>query len=126
MKKRLSVILACFILFSVAALAAGVSVTLNASDSVEIQAAAFAAYLDSLNEADQKECQQAMQKMLSTDQSVVDTADSERLVYITPKGEVYHSTEQCSSLSRSKTINSLTLGEAVTNGRRPCKLCAGK
>ena len=55
MKKRLSVILACFILFSVAALAAGVSVTLNASDSVEIQAAAFTAYLDSLNEADQRE-----------------------------------------------------------------------
>ena len=53
MKKRLSVILACFILLSAAALAAGVSVTLNAGDSVETQAAAFAEYLDSLSEADQ-------------------------------------------------------------------------
>ena len=126
MKKRLPVILACFILLSAVALAAGVSVTLHASDSVETQAVAFTAYLDSLNESDQKEWQQAMQKMLSANQSVVDTADSERLVYITPKGEVYHSTQQCASLSRSKTINSLTLGEAVTNGRRPCKVCAGK
>ena len=126
MKKRLPVILACFILLSAVALAAGVSVTLHASDSVETQAAAFAAYLDSLNEADQWEWRQALRQMLSADQSVVGAADSERLVYITPKGEVYHSTEQCSSLSRSKTINSLTLGEAVTNGRRPCKVCAGK
>ena len=126
MKKRLPVILACFILLSAAALAAGVSVTLHASDSVEIQAAAFTAYLDSLNEADQREWQQALQQMLSPDQADAGAADSERLVYITPKGEVYHSTEQCASLSRSKTINSLTLGEAVTNGRRPCKICAGK
>ena len=126
MKKRLPVILACFILLSAVALAAGVSVTLHASDSVETQAAAFTAYLDSLSEADQWEWRQALRQMLSADQSVVGAADSERLVYITPKGEVYHSTEQCSSLSRSKTINSLTLGEAVTNGRRPCKVCAGK
>ena len=126
MKKRLSVILACFILLSAVALAAGVSVTLNAGDSVETQAAAFAEYLDSLSEADQWEWRQALRQMLSADQSVVGAADSERLVYITPKGEVYHSTGQCASLSRSKTINSLTLGEAVTNGRRPCKICAGK
>ena len=126
MKKRLPVILACFILLSAAALAAAVSVTLNAGDSVETQAAAFAEYLDSLSEADQWEWRQALRQMLSADQSVVGAADSERFVYITPKGEVYHSTEQCSSLSRSKTINSLTLGEAVTNGRRPCKICAGK
>lgn len=126
MKKRLLMILTCLMVLSAAALAAAVSVTLNAGDSVETQAAAFAEYLDSLSEADQWEWQQALEQMLSADQSVVGAADSERLVYITPKGEVYHSTEQCSSLSRSKTINSLTLGEAVTNGRRPCKICAGK
>ena len=126
MKKRLPVILACFILLSAVALAAGVSVTLHASDSVETQAAAFTAYLDSLSEPDQREWRQALQQMLSPDQTDAGAADSERLVYITPKGEVYHSTEHCSSLSRSKTINSLTLGEAVTNGRRPCKVCAGK
>ena len=126
MKKRLLMILTCLMVLSAAALSAGVSVTLNASDSIEIQAAAFTAYLDSLSEADQWEWRQALRQMLSADQSVVGAADSERLVYITPKGEVYHSTEQCSSLSRSKTINSLTLGEAVTNGRRPCKVCAGK
>ena len=97
-----------------------------ASPIVEIQAAAFTEYLDNLSEADQREWQQALQQMLSPDQADAGAADSERLVYITPKGEVYHSTEQCASLSRSKTINSLTLGEAVTNGRRPCKICAGK
>ena len=126
MKKRLLMILTCLMVLSAAALAAAVSVTLNAGDSVETQAAAFAEYLDSLSEPDQKEWRQALEQMLSADQSVVGAADSERLVYITPKGEVYHSTEQCASLSRSKTINSLTLGEAVTNGRRPCKVCAGK
>ena len=125
MKKRLLVILACLIVLSAAALAAAVSVTLHASDSVKTQAAAFAEYLNSLSAADQKEWQKALQQMLSPDQSDTGTADSERLVYITPKGEVYHSTEQCSSLSRSKTINSLTLGEAVIKGRRPCKICAG-
>lgn len=126
MKKRLLVILACFILFSAAALAAGVSVTLNASDSVETQAAAFAEYLDSLSEAGQREWQQALQKMLSPDQSDPGAADSERLVYITPKGEVYHSAKSCSTLSRSKTIDSLTQREAAAKGRRPCKRCAGK
>ena len=126
MKKRLLMILTCLMVLSAAALSAGVSVTLNASDSIEIQAAAFTAYLDSLNVAEQRAWRQALQQMLSPDQADAGAADSERLVYITPKGEVYHSTEQCSSLSRSKTINSLTLGEAVTNGRRPCKICAGK
>ena len=126
MKKRLLMILTCLMVLSAAALAAAVSVTLNAGDSVETQAAAFTAYLDSLSEADQWEWRQALQQMLSPDQADAGAADSERLVYITPKGEVYHSTEQCASLSRSKTINSLTLGEAVTNGRRPCKVCAGK
>ena len=126
MKKRLLMILTCLMVLSAAALAAAVSVTLNAGDSVETQAAAFAEYLDSLSEADQREWQQALQQMLSPDQADAGAADSERLVYITPKGEVYHSTGQCASLSRSKTINSLTLGEAVTNGRRPCKICAGK
>ena len=53
MKKRLLMILTCLMVLSAAALAAAVSVTLNAGDSVETQAAAFAEYLDSLSEADQ-------------------------------------------------------------------------
>ena len=65
MKKRLLMILTCLMVLSAAALAAAVSVTLNAGDSVETQAAAFAEYLDSLSEADQWEWQQALEQMLS-------------------------------------------------------------
>ena len=122
MKKRLPVILICLILTAITALAAGGSVTLRASDSVALQAAAFTEYLGGLSDAQQGEWRLALEDMLSRTPSPGD-ASRERIVYITPKGEVYHSRDTCSSLSRSKTINSLTLSEALSMNRRPCKRC---
>lgn len=122
MKKRLPFILICLIFMTLTALAAGGSVTLRASDSVAQQAAAFTEYLGGLSDAQQGEWRQALQDMLSIAPTLGDTSQ-ERIVYITPKGEVYHSTDTCSSLSRSKVINSLTLSEAISMNRRPCKLC---
>lgn len=40
-------------------------------------------------------------------------------VYWVPSGEVYHSTKDCPTLSRSKTIYS----GSPPSGRRPCKVC---
>ncbi|MDM8271203.1 hypothetical protein [Thermophilibacter provencensis] len=46
------------------------------------------------------------------------------VVYWTPSGEVYHSTRDCPSLKRSKTVKSGTLDEARKAGKvRPCKNC---
>lgn len=46
------------------------------------------------------------------------------VVYWTPNGEVYHSTRDCPSLRRSKTVLSGTLSEASAAGKdRPCKNC---
>lgn len=45
-------------------------------------------------------------------------------VYWTPGGEVYHKTENCVSLKRSKTIKEGSVSDAKRAGKsRPCKLC---
>ena len=54
-----------------------------------------------------------------------DTSDSQQntggTVYWTPNGEVYHSTKDCPSLGRSKTILSGSISES--GKARPCKNC---
>ena len=54
-----------------------------------------------------------------------DTSDSQQntggTVYCTPNGEVYHSTKDCPSLGRSKTILSGSISESGKS--RPCKNC---
>lgn len=54
-----------------------------------------------------------------------DTSDSQQntggTVYWTPNGEVYHSTKDCPSLGRSKTILSGSISESGKS--RPCKNC---
>lgn len=42
-------------------------------------------------------------------------------VFITPKGKKYHSTRNCPSLSRSKTILEINISEV--GFREPCKRC---
>ena len=48
-------------------------------------------------------------------------ADIGGIVYWTPNGEVYHSTPNCPSLSRSKTIYNGSVAESGKS--RPCKNC---
>jgi hypothetical protein len=45
-------------------------------------------------------------------------------VYIVPGGEVYHGNRHCVTLRRSKTINEISLTEAVKLGLRPCLQCS--
>ncbi|MBH9750893.1 MBL fold metallo-hydrolase, partial [Clostridioides difficile] len=52
------------------------------------------------------------------------TSNSEEIVYFTPKGKSYHSTKNCSGLSRSKKILSGTIAESKKND--PCDICYGK
>ncbi len=47
---------------------------------------------------------------------------NEQTVYYTPKGECYHR-EGCSTLSRSKVINSGSAEDAKALGKRACKVC---
>lgn len=42
-------------------------------------------------------------------------------VYITPNGKKYHRTKSCSTLARSKVINSINISKDA--GRGPCKVC---
>lgn len=49
------------------------------------------------------------------------SASNERTVYWVPSGEVYHTSRNCSSLSRSKTILSGTISES--GKPRKCKRC---
>jgi len=51
---------------------------------------------------------------------IVFAAGPDAVVYVTKTGEKYH-TEKCSSLKSSKI--EITLGEAVSKGYEPCKLC---
>lgn len=53
-------------------------------------------------------------------------SNNSKIVYNTPKGKSYHYTKDCSTLSRSKTILSGTLGEALSSTHNdPCNVCAG-
>lgn len=48
----------------------------------------------------------------------------EAIVYWTPNGGSYHSTEYCRTLSRSKNILSGTIDEAIASGHGdPCNVC---
>ncbi len=50
--------------------------------------------------------------------------NSSFIVYWVPRGEVYHSTSNCPSLSKSTTILSGTIDEAKASGKyRPCERC---
>ncbi len=49
---------------------------------------------------------------------------TQTIVYWTPNGKSYHSTEYCRTLSRSKTILSGTIDEAIATGHGdPCNVC---
>ena len=46
-------------------------------------------------------------------------------VYITPSGKSYHSTKNCTALKRSTKILSVSLQQAINQGKSdPCNLCA--
>lgn len=47
--------------------------------------------------------------------------NSSAIVYWTPNGKSYHTTKSCSTLSRSKTINSGTQSQSGKND--PCDRC---
>lgn len=50
--------------------------------------------------------------------------NNSRAVYYTPKGKSYHYDDSCRTLSRSKTILSGTLNEAINSGHAdPCNVC---
>jgi competence protein ComEC len=50
--------------------------------------------------------------------------DNSRIVYWTPNGKSYHYSKNCSTLSRSKTILSGTLQQALDAGKTdPCNVC---
>ncbi|KPI53742.1 metallo-beta-lactamase [Clostridioides difficile] len=57
------------------------------------------------------------------EQNTSNSASAE-VVYFTPKGKSYHSTKNCSGLSRSKKILSGTITESKKND--PCDICYGK
>lgn len=73
---------------------------------------------------DQEEAASAQTQQNTTTYSS-DTSDSQQntggTVYWTPNGEVYHSTKDCPSLGRSKTILSGSISESGKS--RPCKNC---
>lgn len=55
------------------------------------------------------------------DQSIENDVVIDNIVYYTPKGKSYHSTDKCSTLSRSKTILS---GSIESSGKNdPCDAC---
>lgn len=53
-------------------------------------------------------------------------AQREKIVYICtgPMSQCYHSDQDCYGLQRcSKSIEAVSLTEAIKEGRRPCKYC---
>ena len=46
------------------------------------------------------------------------------IVYVTSSGRCWHRSAECRSLSRSQVIG-VSYGQAVSEGKTPCKLCSG-
>ncbi len=133
MHKRGITLLALALLLAVAlsALGTGVTLTLRGEDPVTAQAAAFQAYLDQLSPADQAAWHQQLGQLLARAEGAVpltlfdEPEGEEGLVYIVASGKVYHHSQHCNTLSRSKNIRGISLEEAIGMGRRPCKVCGG-
>lgn len=51
------------------------------------------------------------------------SAKKSTTVYITPTGKKYHSTPGCPTLSKSKTIKSVSINSAKAQGYTACKVC---
>lgn len=50
----------------------------------------------------------------------------EDVVYRTPSGTKYHLSRSCPSLSKSKTVEQVTIAEALSDGLDACSRCSGK
>lgn len=64
---------------------------------------------------------QSKASQTSTDISFDNESGNEEIVYWVSSGEVYHSTDSCSTLKRSKNIYSGTISQSGKS--RPCKVC---
>lgn len=77
-------------------------------------------------EAERKAAEQAAaEKAAAEEARRAQEAEAQRngqTVYYTPKGECYHR-EGCGTLSRSKTVWSGTVDEAIAAGKRACRVC---
>ena len=91
----------------------------EAEEEAKAQAAAQAEAEAEAQQQAQAEAE-AQQQAQAEAQQQTQTTTSET-VYWTPNGEVYHSTPDCPSLGRSKTIYNGTISESGKS--RPCKNC---
>lgn len=91
----------------------------KAEEEAKAQAAAQAEAEAEAQQQAQAEAE-AQQQAQAEAQQQTQTTTSET-VYWTPNGEVYHSTPDCPSLGRSKTIYNGTISESGKS--RPCKNC---
>lgn len=68
---------------------------------------------------------QNLSEVPDTETTPQQAAGDTRTAYWTPGGKSYHFSKNCTSLKRSKTINSGTVQDAVNAGKSdPCNLCA--
>lgn len=83
--------------------------------------------LDETESADTAPTSGASDTPIIIEPDTIDSAESQAYtVYWVKNGEVWHTTRTCSTLSRSKTILSGTVEEAMLAGKdRVCKRCGG-
>lgn len=91
----------------------------KAEEEAKAQAAAQAEAEAEAQRQAQAEAEAQQQAQTETQQQA--QTDTSETVYWTPNGEVYHSTPDCPSLGRSKTIYNGTIAESGKS--RPCKNC---
>ena len=76
-------------------------------------------------EAQQNSQQQTNDAPNAQEQTQQSAQDMSRIVYITPSGKKYHTSESCRMLSRSKTVTPISVGDAQAKGLTPCNVCGG-
>ncbi|MGI6688023.1 MAG: hypothetical protein ACOX6Y_06705 [Christensenellales bacterium] len=125
--KKLTALVLAFVTIAAIALAAGSSLTIQSSQTLEEQFEAFRAYLDSLP-ADKRAAWMAEMTSITEEEQtktalsggIPAAAGEETMVWVSKSGKKYHAVSTCSNM---KNPSQVTRAEALRRGLEPCKRC---
>ena len=125
--KKLTALVLAFVTIAAIALAAGSSLTIKSSQTLEEQFEAFRAYLDSLPTDKRAAWMAKMTSITEEEQAktalsggIPAAAGEEAMVWVSKSGKKYHAVSTCSNMKNPRQV---TRAEALRRGLEPCKRC---
>ena len=130
--KRWLLILLAFLSITLVVYAAGSKITLDSRKPMAGQIEAFQDWYGELDFLDQAQWDLAFNELTdpwntgskSEDQASFPDSFTEQMVYVLPKGEVYHLSNTCQYVKNKSNVRVMTLSDAKGAGySRPCSKC---